>query len=145
MVGPSLPSLPKQAAAFNGNHAAVLQYLMIERGLYGELAKRSAEAVQGLNPKINVWTTGAASGDSASNASGINPSMRPIHDIFQSLPPLLTSIQDQTGIQPPAWLAQMGGATEIAPGLVGQVGRTSNAGASSSASTTREPLPVATA
>lgn len=31
----------------------------------------------------------------------------PIRNIFQALPPLFSTINEQTGIQPPAWMAQM--------------------------------------
>lgn len=31
----------------------------------------------------------------------------PIRNLFQSLPPLLSTIHDQTGMAPPSWLAQM--------------------------------------
>lgn len=33
-------------------------------------------------------------------------STAPIRNLFQSLPPLLTTIQDQTGMSPPNWLVQ---------------------------------------
>ena len=56
-------------------------------------------AIQGLQPKINVWNTG--------NQDGSVDSTAPIRNLFQSLPPLLSTIQDQTGMQPPSWLAQM--------------------------------------
>ncbi|CAG8449092.1 16594_t:CDS:2 [Acaulospora morrowiae] len=80
--------------SFGGNANAALQYIMIDRGVYTQLAKENATAVQNLNPKITVWNTG-----------GQNEN--PVANIFQSLPPLLSTIQDQTGISPPSWLAQM--------------------------------------
>lgn len=33
--------------------------------------------------------------------------MAPIRDIMQGLPPLLSTIHEQTGIGPPSWVAQM--------------------------------------
>ncbi|CAI2169811.1 3384_t:CDS:2 [Funneliformis geosporum] len=84
--------------AFGGERNAALQYLMIERGVYKELAKENANAIQGLNPKITVWNTGEQGGQS---------SMNPVSNIFQSLPPLLSTVQEQTGIIPPKWLANM--------------------------------------
>lgn len=33
--------------------------------------------------------------------------MAPVRDIMQNLPPLLSTIHDQTGIAPPSWVAQM--------------------------------------
>jgi flotillin len=81
---------------FNGDKYAALQYIMIERNVYKELAKENANAIKGLNPNITVWNTGEQSNQS---------SMKPISNIFQSLPPLLSTIQEQTGISPPNWLA----------------------------------------
>ncbi|RIA88063.1 hypothetical protein C1645_826891 [Glomus cerebriforme] len=85
--------------AFGGDRYAALQYIMIERGVYQQLAKENASAIQGLNPNITVWNTG----NDASGSGNANP----IANIFQSLPPLLSTIQEQTGISPPNWLAQM--------------------------------------
>jgi len=86
-------------SAFNGDTQAAVQYVMIERGVFQQLAKENASAIQGLNPKITVWNTG---GESSAQSSA-----NPINGIFQSLPPLLSTIQDQTGIKPPTWMAQM--------------------------------------
>ncbi|CAG8719826.1 7974_t:CDS:2, partial [Racocetra fulgida] len=66
--------------AFGGDRQAALQYVMIERGVYQQLAKENAQAIQGLNPKITVWNTGDPNG----NVNNANP----IANIFQSLPPL---------------------------------------------------------
>ncbi|KAJ3292709.1 hypothetical protein HK104_005097 [Borealophlyctis nickersoniae] len=87
--------------ALGGNDTTFLQYLMLEAGLFQDLAKANGEAIKGLNPKINVWTTGSGAGGEGSDPSA------PIRNIFQSLPPLLTTIQDQVGMTPPAWLANM--------------------------------------
>ncbi|KAL5034481.1 hypothetical protein, variant 2 [Batrachochytrium dendrobatidis JEL423] len=88
-------------AAFGGDVSATMQYLMLERGTYESLAKANAEAVRGLAPKMTIWTTG-------SDADGNDPG-KPIRDIFQTLPPLLSTINDQTGIAPPSWLAKLTG------------------------------------
>jgi flotillin len=80
----------------------VLQMRMMEMGIYGELARANAQAIHGMQPKINVWNTGAAGGD-----GGMADPTAPIRNLFQALPPLLSTINDQTGIQPPAWLATM--------------------------------------
>lgn len=82
-----------------GGPAGLIQWMMLERGTYENLARQNACAIQGLQPKINVWNTG-------SNAESAD-SMAPIRNLFQSLPPLLSTIQDQTGMMPPSWLAQM--------------------------------------
>ena len=77
----------------------LMQWMMLEKGTYEAMARENAKAIQGLQPKINVWNTGA-------NADGAD-SMAPIRNLFQALPPLLGTIQDQTGLLPPSWLAQM--------------------------------------
>ncbi|KAF2477864.1 uncharacterized protein BDR25DRAFT_299632 [Lindgomyces ingoldianus] len=82
-----------------GGPQGLMQYLMLKNNTYERLANANAQAIQGLQPKINVWNTGAQ-GDMA------DPSA-PIRNLFQSLPPLLSTIHDQTGMQPPTWLAQM--------------------------------------
>ena len=35
-------------------------YLGLQSGLFVDMAAQTAAAIQGLNPKINVWNTGAA-------------------------------------------------------------------------------------
>ncbi|RIA83306.1 hypothetical protein C1645_800214 [Glomus cerebriforme] len=44
--------------AFEGDCNVTHQYIMIERGVYQQLAKESAIAIHGLNPNITVWNTG---------------------------------------------------------------------------------------
>lgn len=92
--------IQKVHAAFKGDSSALLQYLMLEKGLYQELAKANADAIRGLEPKITVWNTGPSEGSDSGKA---------IRDIFQSLPPLLSTINQQTGIEPPKWLAKLPG------------------------------------
>ena len=36
----------------------LMEYLMLERGTYLDLANANAAAIKGLNPKINIWNTG---------------------------------------------------------------------------------------
>ncbi|KAF9773699.1 hypothetical protein IL306_008436, partial [Fusarium sp. DS 682] len=48
----------KLSQAFGGP-AGLLQYMMIEKGTYVELAKANATAIRGLEPKISVWNTGS--------------------------------------------------------------------------------------
>jgi flotillin len=83
-----------------GGPQGLLQYMMLENGTYEKLAHANADAIRGLEPKINVWTTG-------SNADGAD-SMAPIRNLAQCLPPLFQTIHDQTGMSPPSWLAQLG-------------------------------------
>ncbi|KAI9753976.1 MAG: hypothetical protein M4579_004906 [Chaenotheca gracillima] len=92
------------AHVFGGPHG-LLQYLMLERNTYEKLANANANAIKGLEPKITVWNTGdGGSGDGAAGSIAA-----PIRNIFQTLPPLLSTINDQTGIAPPSWMAQMPG------------------------------------
>lgn len=88
--------LQKLVQAFSNPQLAI-QYLMLEKGLYQQLAAENAKAIQGLKPKFNIWTTGK---------SGDNDCMKPMREIFNTLPPLLTTVQQQTvgssGKVPPA-------------------------------------------
>jgi flotillin len=83
-----------------GGPQGLMQYLMLQNNTYEKLALANAKAINGLQPKINVWNTGSAGAEGAD-------SMAPIRNLFQTLPPLLSTIQDQTGMTPPAWLAGM--------------------------------------
>jgi flotillin len=85
------------------NVRRLMQYLMLQNNTYEKLAKANATAINGLQPKITVWNTGeGASSDSTA----------PIRNLLQSLPPLLSTINEQTGIAPPSWLAQMPAANQ---------------------------------
>jgi len=85
----------KLAGAFGGPQG-LLQYMMIEKGTYVELAKANAQAIQGLNPKISVWNTGDGSG-SGQDGTAV------MRNMYQMLPPLMTTINEQTGITLPEW------------------------------------------
>lgn len=83
-----------------GGPQGLLQYMMLQHNTYEKLANANAQAIHGLQPKINVWNTGA-------QGEGVADPTAPIRNLFQTLPPLMSTINDQTGIQPPAWLLQM--------------------------------------
>jgi flotillin len=83
-----------------GGPQGLMQYLYLQNNTYERLANANAQAIHGLQPKINVWNTGA-------QGDGVADPTAPIRNLFQSLPPLLSTIHDQTGLQPPSWLAQM--------------------------------------
>lgn len=87
----------KLSTAFGGP-AGLIQYMMIEKGVYAELAHANAAAVQGLQPKISVWNTGSNNGSSAGN----DPT-ETVRNVYQMLPPLMSTINDQTGITLPEW------------------------------------------
>lgn len=61
----------RMAQAFGGP-AGLLQYMMIEKGTYVELAGANASAIRGLEPKISVWNTGAAQAGDGASPSGID-------------------------------------------------------------------------
>ncbi len=86
----------KGMAEVMGGPQGLLQYMMLQNNTYEKLALANAKAVNGLQPKITVWNTGENAGGSDSTA--------PIRNLFQSLPPLLSTINDQTGIAPPSWM-----------------------------------------
>ncbi|KAG0630866.1 hypothetical protein M758_1G209400 [Ceratodon purpureus] len=87
--------------AFEGNYSAFHDYLMLDRRVYQQMGEINASAVNGLQPKISVWTTGAP-GDGSSGAPGA-----PIADVFKMIPPLFTTIKDQTGIDSLPFLATL--------------------------------------
>ncbi|KAI3923219.1 hypothetical protein MKW92_042884 [Papaver armeniacum] len=93
---------------FDGNYASLRDYLMISGGMFQEVAKINAGAVQGLQPKISIWTNG--DGSSAGNGSltggGLaSGAMKEIAQVYKTLPPLFQTVEEQTGMTPPAWLA----------------------------------------
>jgi len=72
------------------NPEIVMQYLMIDRNLYPQLAKAMAEAIRGMNPKINYWNTGRDVGN-------------PINEVLKNVPASVDMLKT-TGLTPPAWL-----------------------------------------
>ncbi|PWY70434.1 flotillin domain protein [Aspergillus heteromorphus CBS 117.55] len=65
-----------------------------------KLADANGRAINGLQPKITTWNTG-----NSGHISG--DSMGSIRSLIQGLPPLLSTIHEQTGISPPSWFAEM--------------------------------------
>lgn len=104
-----------------GGPQAFLQYRMLETGTYEKLAKANGAAISGLQPKITSWTTGQYSNPGiiwlsfslvsliliSGKADESGEGLGSIQNIMKSLPPLLSTIHDQTGISPPSWLARM--------------------------------------
>jgi len=87
--------------ALNNDANAFIQYYMIEKEVYPKLAKENATAIQGLNPNLTIWSTGSTSGEASGDA------MAPIRNLFQMFPPLLNTIQQQTGVSPPDYVVNM--------------------------------------
>jgi len=81
-----------------GNDGSLLQfYMALDKQLYPQLAQSGADAVKGMNPKINIWNTG----DTKAN---------PMNDIIgnvQKLSPLLFSLQDQGKVTMPDWMPKV--------------------------------------
>jgi len=75
--------------SFGNDKNSLLQFVMLEKNVYQQLAKENANAIQNLNPKITVWNT-TSSGSSFAD---------PFKNIMQMIPPLLTTINDQTGLK----------------------------------------------
>lgn len=44
--------------ALGGSYAALRDYMMINNGVFQQMAKVNADAIKGLQPKISIWTSG---------------------------------------------------------------------------------------
>lgn len=88
-----------------GGPAGLLQYMMIEKGTMVELAKANATGLNGLQPKISIWNTGAEAGSEAGAGvgGGSQGGVAAMRNVYQMLPPLMTTINEQTGITLPEW------------------------------------------
>ncbi|AYV86959.1 MAG: flotillin domain-containing protein, partial [Sylvanvirus sp.] len=78
-------------AACDQNHSTVKFNMALKVRLFPELAEQNAKAIQGLNPKYNIWTRG--SGDDIMN--------NPIANLMSSLPPLMDVFNQQTEFKLP--------------------------------------------
>jgi flotillin len=58
-----------------GGPAGLIQYLMIEKGVYTSLARANADAVRGMNPKMTIWNTGAQAGGEGAGSEGAGTGM----------------------------------------------------------------------
>ncbi|XP_078161518.1 flotillin-like protein 1 [Carex rostrata] len=86
--------------ALGGNYNSLRDYLMINGRMYQEIAKINADGVKGLQPKISIWTNGG-------EGSGEGGAMKEVAGVYRMLPPLLKTVQDQTGMMPPAWMGSL--------------------------------------
>lgn len=87
--------------AVNNDYSAMRDFLMINNGVYQDIAKTNAVAIRDLQPKISVWNHGGA--DQGMNGGG-NGGMKDIAGLYKMLPPVLDTVYEQTGMQPPAWI-----------------------------------------
>lgn len=97
--------------ALGGNYTALRDYLMINGGLFQEVAKINAEAIRGLQPKISVWTNGSGGLglEGGGGAGAGNMAMKEVAGVYKMLPPLFQTVHEQTGMLPPPWMGSMGG------------------------------------
>jgi flotillin len=85
-MGAEANGLAKIAEALGSTHLA-LQWVMIDKGVFTDLANANARALNGLNPSISVINTGGDGGSQDTTA--------PIRQIAQSM---------QAGLMPPEWM-----------------------------------------
>ncbi|XP_065848850.1 flotillin-like protein 4 [Euphorbia lathyris] len=88
--------------ALGGNYGALRDFLMINGGMYQEIAKINAESIRGLQPKISIWSNGNG-GDHEINDGG----MKEIAGVYKMLPPLFKTVHEQTGMLPPPWMGSL--------------------------------------
>lgn len=91
-----------QKLAQSANPDLVKFYLGIDTGYFEKMAKNSAAAIQGLNPKINVWNTGAQDENSAATFA-------PFRNLVASIPPMADAIESQAGMKMPSWMPNTSG------------------------------------
>ncbi|CAN1169314.1 Flotillin-like protein 1 [Linum perenne] len=89
--------------SLGGDYGAMRDYLMIDGGMFQQLAKINADAVRGLNPKLSIWTGAGGVGD-CSGDGGVG---KEIAGLYKMLPPLMQTVEEQTGMTPPAWLGTL--------------------------------------
>ncbi|VAH31382.1 unnamed protein product [Triticum turgidum subsp. durum] len=95
--------------ALGGNYHALRDYLMIDGGVYAEMARINAGAVNGMQPKISIWSNGGGA-DGAGNAAGeaaAGSALQQVAGVYKMLPPLLSTVHEQTGTLPPAWMGAL--------------------------------------
>ncbi|KAK1618309.1 hypothetical protein QYE76_023826 [Lolium multiflorum] len=89
-------------AALGGNYNAVRDYLMIDGGVYAEMARINAGAVNGMQPKISIWSNGVGN-----DGGGEGGAMEQVGSVYKMLPPLLSTVHEQTGMLPPPWMGTL--------------------------------------
>lgn len=80
------------------NPEMVKFFLAVDRNVFVDMAQKTADAIKGLEPKINIWNTGNQDDNQPYNA---------LNKLFTSLPPMLDAVQSQTNIKLPNWMPQM--------------------------------------
>ncbi|KAH7283128.1 hypothetical protein KP509_35G062600 [Ceratopteris richardii] len=103
MVGKLLKQL-------GGDYRSLHDFLLLDRGIYQDMARLNAEAIKGLSPKISIWDTNShphGDGDENGLAGFSSNALGQFSHIYKSLPPLLTTVQEQTGITPSTFIATL--------------------------------------
>ncbi|KAJ5053956.1 uncharacterized protein L3040_000245 [Drepanopeziza brunnea f. sp. 'multigermtubi'] len=96
-------SADEYLAIIGANIHSLIQYLMIEKGVYTELAKANADAARGLNLKMTIWNTDAqAGGEGGSKGAGMG-GIDSIRNIYEMLPTLMSTTNEQTSVTLPEW------------------------------------------
>ncbi|KAH0658960.1 hypothetical protein KY285_027511 [Solanum tuberosum] len=83
-------------SALGGNYNALRDYVMIDKGMFKDIAKFNAEAIKGLQPKISIWSNGGTNGQMVDGTSGGHAGIKELASIYQTLPPLLETVHEQT-------------------------------------------------
>lgn len=94
--------------ALGGNYGSLRDYLMINGGLFQQIAKINADGIKGLNPKISVWTNGSGGQGLEGGVGAGNMAMNEVAGVYKMLPPLLQTVHEQTGMVPPPWMGSLG-------------------------------------
>uniref|UniRef100_R7W0M3 Flotillin-like n=1 Tax=Aegilops tauschii TaxID=37682 RepID=R7W0M3_AEGTA len=93
--------------ALGGNYHALRDYLMIDGGMYTEMARINAGAVNGMQPKISIWSNcGGDAGNAGGEAAAVS-ALQQVAGVYKMLPPLLSTVHEQTGMSPPAWMCTL--------------------------------------
>ncbi|KAK2973334.1 hypothetical protein RJ640_015089 [Escallonia rubra] len=92
--------------ALGGNYGALRDYMMINSGMFQEIARINGEAVRGLEPKISIWSNGSGGEGLEGSGSGGN-AMKEVAGVYRMLPPLFKTVHEQTGMLPPAWMGSL--------------------------------------
>uniref|UniRef100_A0ACD5U9L2 Uncharacterized protein n=1 Tax=Avena sativa TaxID=4498 RepID=A0ACD5U9L2_AVESA len=92
--------------ALGGNYHALRDYLMIDGGMYADMARINAGAVSGMQPKISIWSNGDG-GAGAGGEAAAGGGLQQMAGLYKMLPPLLTTVHEQTGMLPPGWMGTL--------------------------------------
>ncbi|GKB12838.1 flotillin-like protein 4 [Tanacetum coccineum] len=99
---PQAAKISKLMAALGGNYGAVRDCLLIDGGMYQELAKINGDAVKGMQPKISIWTGANGSGE-----GGDGGAMKEVAGVYKMLAPMFDTVHDQLQMLPPPWLGKI--------------------------------------